>query len=69
MGLEGAVKLGFKKELEELEGEAQEELFNRLVAKMYECGKAAEAAAFLEIDGVINPNDTRAVIINSIGLN
>ena len=69
MGLEGAVKLGFKKELEELEGEAREELFNKLVAKMYEGGRAAEAAAFLEIDGVINPMDTRAVIINSIGLN
>jgi acetyl-CoA carboxylase carboxyltransferase component len=69
MGLEGAVKLGFKKELEELEGEAREELFNKLVAKMYEGGKASEAAAFLEIDGVINPMDTRAVIINSIGLN
>lgn len=69
MGLEGAVKLGFKKELEALEGEARESLFNELVAKMYEAGRAAEAAAFLEIDGVINPKDTRAVIINSIGLN
>jgi acetyl-CoA carboxylase carboxyltransferase component len=69
MGLEGAVKLGYKKELEELEGAAREDLFNKLVAKMYEGGKAAEAAAFLEIDGVINPMDTRAVIINSIGLN
>jgi acetyl-CoA carboxylase carboxyltransferase component len=69
MGLEGAVKLGFKKELEELEGDAREALFNQLVAKMYEGGKAAEAAAFLEIDGVINPMDTRAVIIKSIGLN
>jgi acetyl-CoA carboxylase carboxyltransferase component len=68
MGLEGAVKLGFKKELEELEGEAREALFNELVAKMYESGRAAEAAAFLEIDGVINPQDTRAVIVNSIGL-
>ena len=68
MGLEGAVKLGFKKELEELEGEAREALFNELVAKMYESGRAAEAAAFLEIDGVLNPQDTRAMIVNSIGL-
>ncbi|MDB2594372.1 biotin carboxylase [Porticoccaceae bacterium] len=69
MGLEGAVKLGFKKELDELEGEAREDLFNKMVAKMYEAGKAEEAAAFLEIDGVINPMDTRTLIINSIGLN
>lgn len=68
MGLEGAVKLGFKKELEDQQGEAREVLFNELVSKMYEAGKATEAAAYLEIDAVINPMDTRAVIINSIGL-
>ncbi|MGB2287032.1 MAG: acyl-CoA carboxylase subunit beta [Porticoccaceae bacterium] len=68
MGLEGAVKLGFKKELAEQQAEARETLFNELVAKMYEAGKATEAAAFLEIDAVINPMETRSVIINSIGL-
>jgi acetyl-CoA carboxylase carboxyltransferase component len=35
---------------------------------MYEAGKATEAAAYLEIDAVINPMQTRSVIINSIGL-
>jgi acetyl-CoA carboxylase carboxyltransferase component len=68
MGLEGAVKLGYKKELAELDGEAREALFNRLLAELYENGKATEAASFLEIDAVINPADTRAVIINSLGL-
>ena len=68
MGLEGAVKLGFKKELAEQQAEARETLFNELVAKMYEAGKATEAAAFLEIDAVINPMETRSAIINSIGL-
>ena len=68
MGLEGAVKLGFKKELEKQQGEAREVLFNELVSKMYEAGKATEAAAYLEIDAVINPMETRSVIINSIGL-
>jgi len=63
MGLEGAVKLGYKKELAELEGEA---LFNSLVAKMYESGRVAEAAAFLEIDAVIDPSATRSVILNSL---
>jgi acetyl-CoA carboxylase carboxyltransferase component len=67
MGLEGAVKLGYKKELAELEGEAREALFNSLVAKMYESGRAAEAAAFLEIDAVIDPSATRSVILNSLG--
>ncbi len=68
MGLEGAVKLGYKKELAELEGDAREALFNRLVAELYEQGRAAEAAAYLEIDAVIDPADTRAAILASLGL-
>ena len=40
MGLEGAVKLGYKKELEAIEDENErEELFNKLVQKMYDAGK------------------------------
>jgi acetyl-CoA carboxylase carboxyltransferase component len=33
---------------------------------MYEKGKATEAAAHLEIDGVIDPADTRAVVIKAL---
>ena len=67
MGLEGAVKLGFKKELEAVEDEAERQaLFDKLVAKMYEIGKATEAAAHLEIDAVIDPADTREVILKAI---
>ncbi len=67
MGLEGAVKLGFKKELEAVEDEAERQaLFDKLVAKMYEIGKAIEAAAHLEIDAVIDPADTRKVVLKAI---
>ncbi|UPT62789.1 MAG: hypothetical protein M0D54_21090 [Hyphomonadaceae bacterium JAD_PAG50586_4] len=60
MGLEGSVRLGFKKELEAVsDGDARRALFQDLVAQAYEKGKAANAAAFLEIDAVIDPRDTR----------
>ena len=66
MGLEGAVRLGYKKELEAVTaGEERDALFNQLVDKMYERGKATEAAAHLEIDAVIDPADTRAVIVRA----
>ena len=67
MGLEGAVKLGYKKELEAIEDENErEELFNKLVQKMYDAGKALEAATQLEIDAVIDPADTRSIIIKAL---
>ncbi len=60
MGLEGAVRLGFKKELAAAEPEAQRtELFNDLVAEQYRRGAATEVATVLEIDAVIQPNATR----------
>lgn len=68
MGLEGAVALGFKKELEHAAEEgAREQLFASLVAQAYERGKATEAAAFLEIDAVIDPADTRAMVLLALG--
>ncbi len=64
MGLEGAVKLGFKKELEtETDEVKKESLYNELVAKMYQAGKATEAASHLEIDAVIDPSQTREIIV------
>ena len=67
MGLEGAVKLGFKKELEsEVNDEKREQMFNDLVNKLYEKGKAIEAAAHLEIDAVIDPADTRQTILKAV---
>ena len=66
MGLEGAVRLGFSKELEAVTDAAEREaLFDRLVREAYEAGKATEAAAHLEIDAVIDPAQTRAVILRA----
>ena len=67
MGLEGAVKLGFRKELEaETDPKKKEDLYNKLVERSYEKGKAIEAAAHLEIDAVIDPADTRKVILKAL---
>lgn len=66
MGLEGAVRLGFKKELEAVaDKEERETLFTQLLDQMYERGKATEAASHLEIDAVIDPADTRGVIVRA----
>jgi len=60
MGLEGAVKLGFRKELEAVadEGERQK-LFEEMVGRMYEYGKGLNTATYFEIDDVIDPVDSR----------
>jgi len=64
MGLEGAARLGYRKELEaEPTEEAREALFKRLVAQSYARGKAINMAAYLEIDDVIDPADTRKWIL------
>ena len=60
MGLEGAVELGYRKELAAApEGGERDALRARLVAEQYAKGKAIEVAATLEIDGVIDPGETR----------
>ncbi len=60
MGLEGAVKLGFRKELAELtDSHERKELYDHLVAKMYENGKALSTATYFEIDDVIDPAESR----------
>jgi acetyl-CoA carboxylase carboxyltransferase component len=60
MGLEGAVRLGYRKELEALpEGPQREALFQRHLAEHLDRGKAVNMAAALEIDAVIDPAHTR----------
>ena len=60
MGLEGAVRLGYRKELDACADDvAREALFHELVDRMYEYGKALRIAEFFEIDDVIDPADTR----------
>jgi acetyl/propionyl-CoA carboxylase alpha subunit/acetyl-CoA carboxylase carboxyltransferase component len=61
MGLEGAVRLGFRKELEAVpEGPEREALFQQQLARQYANGEAMSMAQSLEIDAVIDPADTRA---------
>ena len=61
MGLEGAVRLGYRKELEAApEGAERDALFEKLVAQQYANGSALNMAATLEIDAVIDPAETRA---------
>jgi acetyl-CoA carboxylase carboxyltransferase component len=64
MGLEGAVRLGFKKELDAAgtPGERQE-LEDRLIAAAYVRGSALSMASHTEIDDVIDPADTRQRIL------
>jgi len=64
MVLERAVRLGYRKELQAIEDPERREAFYRdAVARLYETGKAANMAAHLEIDGVIDPAETRASIL------
>ena len=61
MGLEGAVRLGFRKELEAVPAGAERDaLFAQLVAQQYQHGEAMNMATALEIDAVIDPAETRA---------
>jgi len=64
MGLEGAVRLGYRKELEAASD--PDALFAELVGRMYEQGKAANAATYFEFDDVIDPADSRRWITTAI---
>jgi acetyl-CoA carboxylase carboxyltransferase component len=67
MGLEGAVKLGFRKELAAIEDpEERKALFEQMVAKSYEHGKALNTASHFEIDDVIDPVDTRHIVTRAL---
>ncbi|MBK9623340.1 MAG: hypothetical protein KA388_00300 [Rhodocyclaceae bacterium] len=67
MGLEGAVRLGFAKELAAVSDlNEREALFKKLVDQEYERGKAINVATTLEIDAVIDPAETREWLSNSL---
>ena len=67
MGLEGAVKLGYRKELEAVPaGPEREALYQQLVARQYENGSALNMAQTLEIDAVIDPAQTRAWLLRGL---
>ena len=64
MGLEGAVRLGFKKELDAAgTPEQREDLEKRLIEAAYIRGSALSMASHTEIDDVIDPADTRKRIL------
>jgi acetyl-CoA carboxylase carboxyltransferase component len=69
MGLEGAVRLGYSKEIAAAGGEGTADgdaLFSKLLGAMIENGKALNAAMYHEIDAVIDPRDTRAYLLRAL---
>jgi acetyl-CoA carboxylase carboxyltransferase component len=67
MGLEGAVRLGLRKELEAIDDDEQrEERVRQATAAAQENAKALNAAQLFEIDDVIDPAETRSLIINTL---
>jgi acetyl-CoA carboxylase carboxyltransferase component len=67
MGIEGSVRLGFRKEMEAIADPAEREaFFQSKVDEAYRQGKALNMAAHLEIDDVIDPADTRHWILRAL---
>jgi acetyl-CoA carboxylase carboxyltransferase component len=67
MGLEGAVKLGYRRELAAIENtDERQALFEEMVERMYQHGKALNTATYFEIDDVIDPADTRRWISEAL---
>jgi len=67
MGLEGAVKLGFRRELEAISNEAERaERLEQMVAAAHDHAKALNAATLFELDDVIDPAETRQRIASTL---
>ena len=67
MGLEGAVKLAWRKELAAIEDpEARHAEYERKLAELIEQGKALSTASLFEIDDVIDPAETRTVLAGAL---
>jgi len=63
MGLEGAVKLAYRKELEAIaDPDARRAQYEAMVASAYERGAALNMATYFEIDDVIDPAATRELV-------
>ncbi|HEV2784534.1 MAG TPA: carboxyl transferase domain-containing protein [Actinophytocola sp.] len=63
MGLEGAVRLGFARELAAIEDPERRAAAEReMVRQAYEHGKALNTASMFEVDDVIDPAETRTWI-------
>jgi acetyl-CoA carboxylase carboxyltransferase component len=67
MALEGAVKLGFRKELEAIKDPKKRiEAYEKMVADSYTRGRAVNMASHFELDDVIDPADTRNWIMGGL---
>jgi acetyl-CoA carboxylase carboxyltransferase component len=67
MGLEGAVRLGYRKELEAApEGAPRQALFQHLLGQMVARGSSMEMAGTLEVDAVIDPAATRGWLVRGL---
>jgi len=67
MGLEGAVKLGYRNELAAVQDpEERRALFQQMVDRMYAHGKALNTASHFEIDDVIDPMDSRRWVVGAL---
>ncbi len=68
MGLEGAVRLALRKELEAIDDEGEREQRVRdLTAQAERNAKALNAATLFELDDVIDPAETRGLIASTLG--
>lgn len=67
MGIEGAVRLAYRRELEAIEDAAEREaLFNCKTAELYRQGRALNVASYAEIDDVIDPAETRNWLLSML---
>jgi acetyl-CoA carboxylase carboxyltransferase component len=67
MGLEGAVRLGFRRELDAIaDATEREAAFESMVERAYQHGQALHVAEYFEIDDVIDPADTRTRVVHAL---
>lgn len=66
MGIEGAVRLAYRRELAGAADSERQALFDRLVDELYRQGRATNVASFAEIDDVIDPAETRHILAQSL---
>jgi acetyl/propionyl-CoA carboxylase alpha subunit/acetyl-CoA carboxylase carboxyltransferase component len=67
MGPEGAVQLGFRRELEQItDPEQRRQRYEALVEEYIATGRAVNAASVFELDDVIDPAETRSWIVQAV---
>jgi acetyl-CoA carboxylase carboxyltransferase component len=67
MNLEGAVRLGQRRELDAIaDRQERERVYEQMVERMYQWGKAVNTASHFEIDDVIDPADSRRWITSML---